>query len=72
MKTNFGKTLFRKLCGVGVVSGFLIGTAVAGSAPDPTEPWTPPHSHTVGSALNSVSDNAITGKVKSKLKKKKV
>lgn len=69
MKTNFGKTLFRNLCGVGVVSGFIIGTAVAGSAPDPTEPWTPSHSHTVGSALSSLSDNAITAKVKSKLKK---
>ena len=68
MTSNFGRTLLGSLWGV-VVSGVIVGTAVAGSAPDPTEPWTPSHSHTVGSALSSLSDNAITSKVKNKLKK---
>ncbi|MEO7622600.1 MAG: BON domain-containing protein [Gallionella sp.] len=67
MNTNFGRILLGNLCGV-VVSGFIVGTAVAGSAPDSTEPRTPLHGHTVGSALSSLSDNAITGRVKRKIK----
>lgn len=60
----FAKTFFYQFVLSAGITGLFSATA---AADDTTQPWTPPHSHTIGSALGSLSDTAITAKVKSKL-----